>query len=305
MATSSNLQTAILSLSPNLYYTLTETSGTTLTNLGSTTGANLTLTGTYTLADRELITGDATKFLRLNGGYAAGSRGDLAVPIVSYTVSFILEIMPFSTILTLPPSFFSISAAGDTLATNAQILIDYDQATAKPFAFHEYNVGVNDVSYFNTMISLNALPNSAGVKAQLTIVKDGVSKTIKFYINGHLMEVQTFTNNTNGGTSTTIKIGSEGDNRPSINGTMGHVCVWSRALTEQEVFVIHNASGYTTKTAYNDLGMGIESSFSNTWIDASGFASSLLTVASKRLSIALDPLIDYTVLDPAIAYNQD
>ena len=304
MATSSTLQTAIQSLSPDLYYPLTETSGTTLTNLGSVTGANLTLTGTYTLTDRELITGDTTKFLRLNGGYAAGSRGSLTVPITSYTVSFIVEIMPFSTILTLDPSLFSVSASGDSLVTNAQILIAYNQATATPYAFHEYDVGVNDVSYFNSTLSLNALPNGSGAKVQVTIVRDSVTKIIKYYINGYLMETQIFANNTNGGSSTTIKIGSEGDNRPSINGTMGHVCMWSRVLTEQELFTIHSASGYTNKTAYNTLNMGIESTFASTWTDSNAYANSLRKLADKQLAIALDPLIDKSVLDPAGAYSQ-
>lgn len=303
MASSSNLQTAILSLSPNLYYPLTETSGTTLTNLGSVTGANLTLNGTYTLADRILITGDNTKFLRLNGGYASGSRGNLAVPITSYTFSTIIEILPFSTILTLDPDLFSITASGDSLVTNSQISINYNQTTATPYAFHEYDVGVNDVSYFNYTLSLNALPNTTGAKVQFTIVKDSVTKIIKYYINGHLIEIQTFTNNTNGGTSATIKLGSEGDLRPSINGTMGHVCVWTRALTEQELFTIHSASGYTTKTSYDKLGMGIESSFINTWVATNALAKSLLAVADKKLAIALDPLISTNIINPEESYS--
>ena len=55
MASNLETETVINALSPMVYWKMNETSGTTLAQSGSSTAAALTLSGTYTLANDELI----------------------------------------------------------------------------------------------------------------------------------------------------------------------------------------------------------------------------------------------------------
>lgn len=302
MATNANLYSVIQGLSPLLHYPLTETSGTTLVNAGSLgTACNATLAGSYTLADRELITGDSTKFLRLTGGRAVGSRGALALPVTNLTFSVLLEVFP-NTPLALPPAIFAVSAAGETEATNAQVLFSLNVSTLAPFSLHENSTGVNTQVTSTETIAAAASNARGNSLLHLTITRDATTRTVKFYYNGGLLFSDTYTTNPTGGTSTALYVGTEADLRASHPMAMGQLCLWNRVLTDTELFNLHSASGYNTRPSLGYLGLDANPS---DILNIPVISSTLAPIALKRLRIAYDALINPNIINPEEAYSFD
>lgn len=302
MATNANLYSVIQGLSPLLHYPLTETTGTTLTNAGSLGAAcNATLAGSYALADRELITGDSTKFLKLNGGRATGSRGAVTLPVTNLTFSVLLEVFP-NTPLVLPPGIFAISASGETEATNAQVLFSLNVSTLAPFSLHENSTGVNNIVTSTETIAAAASNARGNNLLHLTITRDATSKETKFYYNGGLLFSGTYSAQPTGGTSTALYIGTEADLRPSHPMAMGQLCLWNRVLSDSELFDLHSASGYNTRPSIGYLGLDANPS---DILNIPVISSTLAPIALKKLRIAYDALINPNIINPQESYSFD
>jgi hypothetical protein len=302
MATNANLYSVIQGLSPLLHYPLTETSGTTLVNSGSLgTACNATLAGSYTLADRELISGDPTKFLKLTGGRASGSRGAMSLPVTNMTFSVLLEVLP-NTPLALPPGIFSILATGETEATNAQVIMSLNSTTLAPFSLHENGAGVNNVVTSTETIAAAASNNVGNTLLHLTVTRNATTRTVKFYYNGGLLFSDTYTTNPTGGTSAALFIGTEADLRPSHPMAMGQLCLWNRVLSDSELFNLHSASGYNTRPSLGYLGLDANPS---DVLNIATISPVLSPIALKRLRIAYDALMNPNIINPEEAYTFD
>lgn len=302
MATNANLYSVIQGLAPLLHYPLTETTGTTLVNAGSLgTACNATLAGSYTLADRELIAGDTTKFLKLTGGRASASRGSLSMPVTNMTFSALLEVFP-GTPLALPPAIFAVSASGETEATNAQVLLSLNVSTLAPFSFHENSTGVNNQVTSTQTIAAAASNNVGNTFVHVTITRDATNKIVNFYYNGGLLFSGTYTTNATGGTSTTVYIGTEADLRASHPMAMGQLCLWNRVLTDTELFNLHTASGYNNLPAIGYLGFQAVPSDT---LNIATISDILAPTALKRLRIAYDALIDPGINNPQEVYSEN
>jgi hypothetical protein len=305
MSSSADLYSTIQGLSPLLHYPLTETSGTVLTNAGSLgTACNLTLTGSYTRAERQLISGDSTAFLKLNGGYATGSKGALPLPLTNMTLSVVLEIFP-GTPLAQSPRIFTISASGDAEAQNAQALFGFDATTLIPISFHENGSGVDNSVSATQTTALAAIKGSANSKLHLTIVRDATSKVLNFYYNGALISSFGYDANPTGGSSTTVYLGTEQDLRPSHPMAIGHMCLWNRVLSKSELFNLHTASGYSDQSSADYLGFDIQTADQTRWGTLESIQEYLKAEATKRLSIAVDPLLNPEIVNPEEAYSFD
>ena len=298
MATNTGLTTAITALSPVAYWKLTETSGTTVAQSGSSTAAALTLAGTYTLANRELISGDTTKFLELNGGYAStSSRGNITSYLLGQnTFSCLIELIaPVAQGFSASPTIFAYQDTGDTGPANAAINYYLSMVDGLLNYFHEYGTGSNQTDSFNCTLG-NTYPTSTSTfKCHLIVTRS--SNTYTVWVNGRKRATSTFTTAPTDASGSNLYIGTTADLRTSAHMTLGHMCIFNRVLTDSEIWDLNIASGYASGTmpvntvTYDNRGYDeLPTSF-------------IYPVANKELSISTDPLIDLFVLRPELAYT--
>lgn len=275
----SSLESAISALSPKLWYKCTETTGTTITNYGSATGCNLTLAGSYTLNDRELITGDAQKFLHLNsgtsttGGRAVSSGiGNLATPITGdWTISFLLEFV--STMNTSTDYWvFSHGSSGESTATNHQFASIFTTPNAIPSSFWEFGTGgTNVTSTFTKVLNggllggYDAFSATSTNKFIVTIVKDSVEMLLNYYVNGFFKETISYSAEPTGGTSNSIRIGATSGSEAVTNSTVGHIFYVDSKLAYSDILNLAYEAGYVTSTS---ISVAIDASIDPTIFNA-------------------------------------
>ena len=274
----SSLESAISALSPKLWYKCTETSGTTITNYGSATGCNLTLAGSYTLNDRELITGDAQKFLHLNAGTSAtGGRavssgiGNLATPITGdWTISFLVEFI--SAINTTDFFIFSHGSVGETTATNHQFATGFNYPSATLRTFWEYGSGGTDGGTSFTKVLNGGLLGGYDVfsatstnKFIVTVIKDSVEMLISYYVNGFFKETISYSAEPTGGTSNSIRIGATSGSEAVSNSTVGHIFYVDSKLAYSDILNLAYQAGYVTSTS---ISVAIDASIDPTILNS-------------------------------------
>ena len=301
----SALESAISALSPKLWYKCTETTGTTITNYGSATGCDLTLAGSYTLNDRELITGDVQKYLHLNagtsttGGRAVSSGiGNLATPITGdWTISFLIEFI--SAINTNDFWVFSHGSLGETTATNHQFGIVFNYPSATMRSFWEYGSGGTNVDYGFTDVMSGGQPGYAVYsetstnKFHITVIKDSLYKRLSYYIDGVFKESLSYDTEPSGGTSNSIRIGASSGNEAVTNSTIGQLFYVDSKLSATSILNLAYQSGFSSINTISISSADIThfGTYANT-------VSYLSAQSTKRLSISLDPSIDPTILNP-------
>ena len=275
----SSLESAISALSPKLWYKCTETTGTTITNYGSATGCNLTLAGSYTLNDRELITGDVQKFLHLNSGtHTTGGRavssgiGNLATPHSGdWTISLLLEFV--SAMNTTDFWVLSHGSVGETTATNHQFSVSFNTPNAIPYSFWEYGSGgANETSTFSKALNGGLLGGYAAFSATstnkfiVTIVKDSVEMLLSYYVNGFFKETISYANEPTGGTSNLIRIGTTQNSAEYVsNSTVGHIFYVDSKLAYSDILNLAYEAGYVTSTS---ISVAIDASIDPTIFNA-------------------------------------
>lgn len=307
MATSQELRALILSMAPRIYYPMTETSGTVLTDLGSL-ATNATLSGTYSLAADALIPGDSTKFLRLDGGAASASKGALAVPLTSVTISVIAQVNALTA--HTQSDFFAIGAEGETTATNYQVSLHYLHSDYKLSSLHEYGSGSNvEIAHPVHALGRDTAGKSLfafGKPSHFVLVRDAEAMTQCLYRNGVLLDKAVYANNPAGGTSCAITIGQNPSYTTGSKCSLAHLAIWERALTAQEVSGLALAAGYQD-WPYEDSSLAVPASLNPAGLYGSASQISALTSpeAQKLLRIVSDPLVDPTVLAPEQAYKMN
>jgi len=299
----SALESAISALSPKLWYKCTETTGTTITNYGSATSCNLTLTGTYTLNNRTIITGDAQKYLQLNGGYAKSTgHGTLTVPMnYDWTISFIMEFI--SSMSGSNPYMFAVSSSGETEATNFQSSVGFDLTSSPivyaPYTLWENGAGIDVFSTFQhalyTIAQGQLFSVGSSNKYMVTMVKNSTNKTVTYYLNGARIEAQLYELEPTGGTSADIYLGSQSDLRASQPSTIGQIFLCDSQLTPTQILNLAYQSGFSntntyTATAISSADLLHFGTYANT-------VSYLSASSTKRLSTTLDPHIDPTIIN--------
>lgn len=284
MASSTELATAIDALSPIAYWKFNETSGTSSTRLGSSTAGNMALSGSYTIGSRELIIGDADRFVTLTGGYARATLGDIATPLVgSCSVSFLID---FISVSSGDSYLFTVGGSGETLATNHIFNLILTSSTYALSINHETGAGVNSDCQFNQPL---LYPSGTGGKCLITVTRDNTLNIYKLYVNGIFRAVSSFTNDPSGGTSSTINIGVDpGTTLTPPSFAVGHFCFFDKVLTAAEIAGLGTASGY--------LDTVQQPTVANT--------SYINVVPDKRLQISSDPLVDPTLNSPETAFSE-
>lgn len=260
-----------------------------------TTTLTTTLTP-YILANRELITGDTTKFLELNGARASktGSATMTAGFVGDITFSCLLELVEtIDPQMAQSPIIFTYQATGDTAPANALLNLYFNINNSNSLTFfHEYGTGSNEGQSFSATLT-GTYPVSQTFKSHIIITRDS-SKYI-LWVNGHKRARLDFANPPSGGGSSDLYLGTTYDHRPSAHMTIGHMCAFNRVLTDDEIWSLFVASGYATGT--------------QTVLEYTANSSVELTrdyvtpTSNKNLSISTDPLVDLFVLNPESAYS--
>lgn len=301
MASNTTLYDAILALNPDVYWVLNESSGSPIQQ-GSSTAANLTLSGSYTHANGELIPGDTTKFLSLTGGKGSAARGNLVVPATTLSVTFLAKIT--STPVT-SATFFAIGATGETLATNYPIIYQFSTYPQVGFL---WETGAGDNVNAPSDVRLNTGLYSDGGEfpaLHVTFVKNSSTKTITTYINGICREILAYTTEPAGGTSTGLFLGGSAATIPAetVQFDVGHFAYFQRALSREEVVGLAKASGFMPEDfAADQTEFEVLDQLATEHATLTSTKSLLEYPANKLLTIALDPLIDPSLLQGSEAY---
>jgi hypothetical protein len=302
MASSSELYNAITALSPSVYWTLDESSGNAIQQ-GSSTAGNLAFSGTFQQAATELIPGDSTRFVSLNGGKGTATRGNITVPVRSFSVTFLIKIP--QTPVQSNATFFSIGATGETTATNFQFLYRYS-AYPSTQTLWEYGEGTDELLDPIAYIYNKHDGSEFNTTKHVTIVKDSSNKTFSIFINGYLKQTLQYVNEPTGGTSTSFFIGGAAVAAPTetLTMSMGHFAFFQRALTPQEVVDLSKASGFMPEDyQLGTLEFALSDEDSEQFANLQTIKQNLEYSANKLLSVSPDPLIDPSLLAGSEAYN--
>lgn len=300
MASNNTLYEAILAINPDAYWVLDEPSGSPVQQ-GSSTASNLTLSGSYTHANGELIPGDTTKFLSLTGGKGSAARGNIVAPATTMSVTFLAKI---TSTPQLYATFFSMGASGETLATNYPIIYQYNTYPQVKFVW-EYATGDNIDLISDVRLNTGLYSGGEFPAMHITFVKDAVTKTVTTYVNGICRETLTYTTETAGGTSSGFYLGGSGAAIPAetLQFDVGHVAVFQRVLTREEVVGLAKASGFMSEDfGANETEYGVLDQLAAEHVTLASTKSLLEYPANKLLTVALDPLIDPSLLQGSEAY---
>lgn len=120
---------------------------------------------------------------------------------------------------------FSHLLSGETEATNSLYEFRWD-TTGKLIVGWEYGGGTN-VAVTTTGIYLK--PKSW---VHYGVVRDTTAKTVKFFINGALVETVAYSDNPTGGTSGILSMGS---GATSYVGGISEFCIWNKQRTDVEM----------------------------------------------------------------------
>ena len=226
------LQAAILADAPTLYYPLDEPAGSTVFEDDGSAGIDVNLSGdAITLKpgwSRLFPTSDA-EYLRTNEGngkaQAVGNPTGTSTPSGSLTVEAI----------------YSPQTNGSGYQP---ILFIGDAAPAPPFlSFGVIGLQPRIVVGNGERVDLAGL--TAGQTYHLAAVLDASANTVRFYVNGRLLQEQELFGFPFTLTSPKVAVASTPDeDRPYVYSTLGHVAFYyGRALTENQIVLHAKAAG--------------------------------------------------------------
>lgn len=145
----------------------------------------------------------------------------------------------------------SVGISGETLDTNILYQLSIDTTSGNDIKIgHEYNTGTDQISTFDTNLSL-------GEWYHITAVRDTTALTWTLYINGVPFSggPYTFTNNTEGGSTGIFAVGRYASTNIYIPADMDDVRIYGRALSASEVLALRH-SGSTKISASNTGSTG-------------------------------------------------
>lgn len=232
------LTSAILALSPKVYYKCDETSGSILAD-SSGNGQNLTLRGSNTLGYGELVDGGSSFWTdagATNGANRADSGG-IVVP-TNYDWSYVAIISPESTNTSGTIYLLTLIVSGESEVTNAQfdIYLTYTSSQLRVVLLWEYSSGTNMES--DGCLVPNGQPFMLGIR------KNTASKTVDWFINGRRVYITAYSNEPTGGTSCILGLHTEAG-LTSTQGISSSNHAWfDSALADSDFKAIAKAAGY-------------------------------------------------------------
>jgi len=310
MPSNSLVETTINGLSPVIYWKMNETSGTTLAQSGSATTASISLSGNYTLADAELISGDPARFITFEtDGKGTASKGNFVIPLEETTISFFIKINADFIEAASAPYVFSLAKSGESSLDNFQSSVKFNAPSSRKIAtFYESGTGGDNEVEHGLIFPGNFYD---GTKTYHIAVTKGPSEDSsvlkeKVYVNGILKFISNDTNATGtnypngGGDVTTFFINTQPDNRSGLNVSLGHFSIWRRVLTHDEVFSIAEAAGLND---FDSIEYPLDSASLAYWGSYQDIQDVIKINSLKNLLISLDPLVNSSVINPEESYE--
>jgi hypothetical protein len=302
MPSNALVESTITGLSPEIYWKMNQTSGTTIAQNGTATTGAISLSGTYTLADDELIIGDAARFIAFGtDGKGTASKGNFTIPTTTTTVSFLMKMKADFNDYALAPYIYTLGGLGDAAAVNVQTSLRFTAPNQRYIStLYETSTGddvVNDygVIYPGNFYSSNTVYHIAVTRGPDEILSSVLRERV--YVNGVLRFTSIISGYpTGGGSVTTFYINTIWDDRPGFNISLGHFAIWDRVLSKSEVYSIAEAAGY-------NQDQSVDSTSDTYWGSYADIQSNLKPTISKNLLISTDPLINRDVLNPEEAYE--
>lgn len=304
MPSNALVESTINSLSPEIYWKMNQTSGTTIPQNGTATTGAISLSGTYTLADDELIIGDAARFITFGtDGKGTASRGNFSVPVEPMSTSFLMKIKADFSDYTSAPYIFNLGASGESSTVNVQASVRFTFPNRWISTLFERGTGVDKTADYGLIFPGNFYSSNTVYHIAITRGPDEITNILKerVYVNGTLRFTSYLDDGyPNGGSDvSTFYINTIWDDRPGLNVSLGHLAIWDRMLTRSEVYSIAEAAGYNT---YQYLPP--RDTASNTyWGTYESIQANLKQSVSKTLLIPSDPLINRSIINPEEAYE--
>ena len=239
----------IISDSPEGYWKLGETSGTTAEDeRGLDDG---TYTGTYSL-NQTGIAGETDPAVDLDG-----SSGEIPTTAVSHLqITGALTMEAWVNIAALPGTDVTwdlIVCAGnpdsESSSENYMYSLKVLNASGLHYLryFHEYSGGSNQESSIQYSIP-------TGEWVHLAATRDTTTKIIRFYVNGIFVGSNTYTTDTTAAVSAKVTIGNA--NGASVgtffDGLVDEVAIYNRILSGEELFEHYNLGSASALTTVND-----------------------------------------------------
>lgn len=298
MPSNALVETAITSLSPFIYWKMNESSGTTITQHGSSTASSISLSGTYTLANAELISGDAARFITFDtDGKGTATKGNFAVPLEQTSISFFMKINADFESAASAPYLFALSTTGDLASANFQTSVKFNVPSRRIATFIEQGAG-NDVdTEYGLFFPGNFYDGGNVYHIVITRGPDTLSSNVleKIYVNGVLKFVNRDVTYPTGGDNTSFFINTQSDNRAGLNVSLGHFAVWRSVLTHSEIFSISEAAGLNDSANTSKV---LDSESSAYWNSYANIQENLKFNSQKTLQVSSDPLLDYGLINP-------
>ena len=239
VAPTNNIDDEVAADSPRAYWKFDEASGAFADSSGN--GYTLTTNGSpvaaYQFANYDPVNttrkGALLTFSSANYLSRADTLG-MTMPQTSWSIEFWGALTP-----TNIAGVFTISANGETLATN-QIMVMSFTAAGVPTLLWEYGAGTNSPTLNSQSGALD------GNFAHWVVTKNAASTTVMFYKNGRPIGVGTYTGaqEATGGTSATTWIGRDAGTTPAPPGVFCGLAVYDTVLSSARVYAHAQALGF-------------------------------------------------------------
>lgn len=235
---STALADAILALSPVAFWKCDETSGNFADSSGN--GFNLTKDANTQNAIAKFIPTVSSKLalgsgLTNDGNTRTGTLG-LSTPVNGdLTFAICLSRNPKDILAGRLYTVFSFDASGETEATNIQFSLNFREGLYS--YIHEYSTGTNELVNFGVAI------DTISTVYYLALTRNSSTKTLKLYINGNLVDTQTYTNAPTGGSSCGTNLMGDQLGEYSPGAFFGYAAVWSSELSAAQLVTLAQAAG--------------------------------------------------------------
>lgn len=304
MPSNALVESTINGLSPEIYWKMNQTSGTTIPQNGTATTGAISLSGTYTLADDELIIGDAARFITFGtDGKGTASKGNFTVPTTTTSVSFLMKMKADFSNYTDAPYIYTLGTSGEQSTQNVQTSLRFTVPERNISTLFERASGFDWIFDHGLIYPGNFYSSNTVYHIAITRGPDEISGIVKekVYVNGALRFTIEITNGypEGGSAISNFYINTIWDDRPGFNISLGHFAIWDRVISRSDIYSIAEAAGYNT---YQYLVPKDETS-DGYWGTYESIQANLKQTVSKTLLIPLDPLVDRTIINPEEAYE--
>lgn len=219
------------------YYPLSETTGTVARDVQVTNRIDATYTG-VTLSQAAIRTGGTPSVLVDRTDRIVGnSQPTELLANGTYSMAGWFRFNAWSSTYN---TLCILLATGETEPTNYRTLVYVDAARRLVYS-HEYGAGINEEVTATGMAAL-----ALNTNYHLAVTVDEPTKTVRFYVNGALVDTRTFVNNLSGGTDAAVRLvlaagGLTGGSATVLNGHVQDVLFTTDVLTAAEIAWLWNS----------------------------------------------------------------